>query len=331
MIAALVPAYNADRHLRDCLDSLLAQTEPVEIWCCDDGSADTTRAILMEYSLRCPRMHFLTQRNRGVCAALNRLLDELPDDIEYFMIVDADDYVHPKMAAVLQEALLKTGSDVAECGIVRVPDGACQPGGLSLDVTGTEQVIDNLSVYLLKRTAPSTCWINKNAKLYRRAAVRSLRFREGLAFEEDYFYGCEVNAAISRKVIVPYGFYAYRDNPASVTHVLNHRRYFESASLRVRLTCEVFLATGRIPLELEREFRKDLTKDIYRMCIRKNLKKNRDCAERQRIFQRAGDLLKGLEHDFGFVSTGLNPIQWLIWNCCRQGHYTTASALVYLT
>ena len=331
-IAVLVPAYNAEKYLTQCLDSIRAQTLPgVEIFVCDDGSTDSTRYILMEYAIRYDRVHVLPQSNQGVVAALNNLLDSLPSSIDYFTIVDSDDYIHPEMLETLLEALQRTGSDLAECNIARVPADATQPAGLPLDPTGAERTIDDLSIYLLKRTAPNSAWINKNNKLYRRAAVQSIRFRPGLAFEEDYFYEREVHAAIKRKVLVPRTFYAYRANPDSVTSSLNLASYFLSTSLRIRLTQDLFLNKGRIPADLEKEFRRDLAKDAYRMCIRKNLKKNKNAEESAALFAAASAFFTSLESDLGFQPLGLNPIQKAIYHFCLKNNYKMAKMLSYLT
>jgi len=168
-------------------------------------------------------------------------------------------------------------------------------------------------------------------KLYRREAVGDVRFWPGLAFEEDFFFNREVNARIRRKVLVPGTFYTYRDNPDSATHALNQTRYFESTVERVRLTLEVFLETGRVPRALEAEYRAELAKDAYRMCIRKNLKKNRDAAERRELFMRAGEAFARLESEHGFTPAGLNPVQGLVYSACRRGRYALARMLVAMT
>ena len=317
-IAALVPVCNAETYLRECLDSILAQTFPgVTVFCCDDGSADGSRKILEEYAARTSRVRFVAQENRGVVAARNRLMDELPPEFEAFAFVDSDDFIAPGMYAKLAEAMERTGADVAECGM---------PG----NAVERERIVDDMSAYLLRRTAPGA-WINVVNKLYRRSAVGGIRFREGLHFEEDFFFNYEVNAAIRRKVLVPGVFYSYRDNPDSATHALNCERYFESTTRRIRLSLETFLSAGRIPGTLEPDWRAELTKDAYRMCLRKNLKRNRDSAGRRRLFMRAGEFLKGLEREFGFRPSGLNPVQRMLWSACRGGHYRTGRILAYLT
>ena len=317
-IAALVPVYNAEAYLRECIDSILAQTFPdVAVFCCDDGSADGSRKILGEYAAKTSRVRFVTQENRGVVAARNRLMDELPPEFEAFAFIDSDDFIAPGMYAKLAEAMERTGADVAECGM---------PG----NAVERERIVDDMSAYLLRRTAPGP-WINVVNKLYRRSAVGAIRFREGLRFEEDFFFNYEVNAAIGRKVLVPGVYYTYRDNPDSATHALDQRRYFDSTARRVRLSLEVFLRAGRLPKGVEPAWLAELSKDAYRMCIRKNLKRNRDAAERRALFREAGGLLAALEREFGFRPVGLNPVQRLIWGCCRRNRYAAASLLVRLT
>ena len=319
-IALLIPVFNAEKYLRGCLDSALAagaEAERIghalEIRCCDDGSKDASAAILKDYADRHSNVTFVAQPNAGVSATRNRLMDGLAADIDAFAFLDSDDTVRPEMYAKLSEALERTGADVAET-----------------EWDGGERVIDDMSLFLLKRTAPGR-WVNVINKLYRRSAVGTIRFREGLAFEEDLFFNFEVHQAIRRKVLVPGHCYFYRPNPASATSVLDQRRYFESVTRRIRLSCEEFLAKGRIPVAIEADFRKELAKDAYRMCLRKNLKKNRDPVLCRELFFAAGDFFRTLERDYDFRPVGLNPIQRLLFFCCFADLYQFAKILVILT
>lgn len=312
-IALLVPVFNAEKYLRECLDSALAagaeaerSGHSLEIRCRDDGSKDASAAILEEYADRYPNVTFSVQANAGVSATRNRLLDELPDGVDAFAFLDSDDTVRPEMYAKLAEAMERTGADVAEA-----------------EWDGEERIVDDMSLYLLKRTAPGR-WINVINKLYRRRTVGSIRFRQGLAFEEDLFFNFEVHQAVRRKVLVPGHYYYYRPNPDSATSVLDQRRYFDSVTKRIRLSCEEFLARGCVPPAKEAEFRQELSKDAYRMCLRKNLKKNRDAALRRELFVEAGRFFVALKRDFGVGEEGLNPIQRFLYRCCCGGHGLTA-------
>ena len=333
-LAVLIPVYNAEKFLGECLASVCAAGEafiaapsPTDaprafgIFCRDDGSTDGSLALLR--SLAAARQsgatpfadfRVATQPNAGVSTTRNQLMDALPGDYDAFAFMDADDSVKPETYARLAEALERTDADVAEC-----------------EWRGEKElVIDDMSLYALRQTAPGR-WINVWNKIYRRAAVGNVRFRPELAFEEDIFFNCEVNAAIRRKVLVPAACYAYRDNPDSTTHTLDLRKYFASVSARVRLSLDVFLKAGRVPKVLETAWRAELSKDAYRMCVRKNLKKNRDAASRRALFDAAGDFLSDLEHDDRFRPSGLNPIQSLIWRATVRKNYLLARLLVLLT
>lgn len=311
-IAVLVPVYNAEKYLRECLDSILTQEGvTLSVFCCNDGSTDGSESILSEYVARYPNVQFVTQKNAGVSAARNRLLNELPEEFDFYAFVDADDYIAPGMYACLSEAAERTGADVIECG------GA-----------ESERIIDDCSIFLLRQTAPGP-WINVINKLYRRSVTGAVRFRKGLAFEEDFFYNYEVNAEIRRKVIVSGNFYTYRRNPDSATKSLNLRRYLDSAAERIRLSCAVFANAGRIPADKMHAFRAELAKDAVRMMIRKNLRKNRNVHERRDLFLKAGALLAELEHSYGFRAEGLDVLPSLLYRLCRSGHYLPAFVLSF--
>ena len=331
-IGVVIPAYNGERYVADCLGSLLAQTyADWEAYIMDDGSSDGTFAALEEFAERDGRIHVWRQENRGLVATMNTLLDKLDDSVELVTFLDIDDFIHPQTYEVMSAALERTGADVAECSIVHVLDGADFAMMFNAPVGEVrERVIDDMSVYWLRRTTPDG-WINKQNKLYRRDAIRGIRFQPTLSYEDDYFFACEVNARIRSKVKLDAALYAYRANPKSATAALPFREYVRATLERIRLSCAVFLDAGRVPKALEAEYRADLAKDAYRMCIRKNLKKNRDEAERRELFLQAGEAFAKLEREHGFAPVGLNPLQRIVYAACRRGRYGLARMLVTLT
>ena len=71
-VSVIIPVYNAEKYLRECLDSVVNQTlREIEIICVDDGSTDSSPAVLAEYAARDPRVRVLTQENAGVGPARN--------------------------------------------------------------------------------------------------------------------------------------------------------------------------------------------------------------------------------------------------------------------
>jgi len=330
-IGVIIPAYNGERYVADCLGSLQAQTHADwQAYVMDDGSRDGTLAAVKAFAAADPRIRVWHQENRGLVATMNALLDRLEESVEAVTFQDIDDFIHPETYARLAEALERTGAEVAECTITHVPENAHPGTTFAEPASGGERIIDDTSVYWVRRTSPDG-WINKQNKLYRRAAIDGLRFQPTLSYEDDYFFACEVNARIRRKVKLDAAFYAYRASPNSATAAIPFRKYVDATLERIRLSCEIFLKPGRVPAAFEREYRGDLARDAYRMCIRKNLKKNRDAALRRELFREAGAALARLERDYGLSPAGLNPIQSAIWSCCRADRYALARALVFLT
>ncbi|MDB5302576.1 MAG: glycosyl transferase family 2 [Phycisphaerales bacterium] len=101
-ISVLMPVYNADKHLREALDSILGQTfGDFEFLCVNDGSTDDSPTVLREYAERDPRVRIVTKTNGGVTSALNAGLKIARG--EFVARMDADDIAIPdRFAAQLE-------------------------------------------------------------------------------------------------------------------------------------------------------------------------------------------------------------------------------------
>lgn len=114
-VSAIVPVYNVERYLPQCLDSLLNQTCPlVEIILVDDGSTDSSGAICDEYAAMCGRVTVVHKQNAGLGFARNTGLDSLTRPSDYVMFVDSDDWLEDNAVEYLVRAL---GHDPADCVI----------------------------------------------------------------------------------------------------------------------------------------------------------------------------------------------------------------------
>ena len=111
-LSVIVPVYNGERYLRDCLDSLSAQSLlRFEVLIVDDGSTDSTRAIAEEYARRDPRFRVCVhEENRGLFAA--RLTGVEASSGTYLAFVDADDTVTVDWLRLLLQKATECGSDV---------------------------------------------------------------------------------------------------------------------------------------------------------------------------------------------------------------------------
>lgn len=114
-VSVIIPVYNAEKHLRECLQSVCTQTlKNIEIICIDDGSIDDSLMILKQFAEADQRIVVLTQKNAGAGAARNNGLSQAKG--KYLSFLDADDFFDPQM---LEKAFLKAESDQAELVLFR--------------------------------------------------------------------------------------------------------------------------------------------------------------------------------------------------------------------
>lgn len=93
-ISVIIPVYNTEKYLKECLDSVISQTfYDIEIICVNDGSKDNSLSILKEYTQKDSRIKVINQENSGVIAARNNGIKEA--NSEYIFPLDSDDYIAP--------------------------------------------------------------------------------------------------------------------------------------------------------------------------------------------------------------------------------------------
>ena len=115
-VSVIIPVYNVDAYLRQCLDSVVNQTlKDIEVICVDDGSTDGSAAILAEYAARDGRIRVIRQENRGTFAARKRAVAETTGD--YLCFVDPDDGIKPTFCETLLATAEKGNWDIVQCGV----------------------------------------------------------------------------------------------------------------------------------------------------------------------------------------------------------------------
>ncbi|MBM6752472.1 glycosyltransferase family 2 protein [Mediterraneibacter glycyrrhizinilyticus] len=102
LVSVIIPVYNVEQYLKQCLDSVLAQTlSDVEVICVNDSSTDGSLKILEEYAGKDRRITVVTQPNRGAGAARNKGLSMATG--KYLSFLDADDFFEPDMLKLAYE------------------------------------------------------------------------------------------------------------------------------------------------------------------------------------------------------------------------------------
>lgn len=116
-ISVIIPVYNIQQHLRECLDSVLGQSYlHLQVICVDDGSTDESPAILAQYAQKDPRVQVIRQQNAGPGAARNTGLEAATG--EYVIFLDSDDWFEPDFLEKMVDTAVREGADVAICRAV---------------------------------------------------------------------------------------------------------------------------------------------------------------------------------------------------------------------
>lgn len=114
-VSVVIPIYNRAEYVRECLDSLVAQTlSDIEIVCVDDGSTDDTPAVLARYERDDSRVSVVRQDNAGAGAARNAGLARATGT--YLAFLDADDTFDPTLLEKMVAACERDTADLAVCG-----------------------------------------------------------------------------------------------------------------------------------------------------------------------------------------------------------------------
>lgn len=112
-ISVLVPIFNVDKYLRECLDSIVNQTfTDLEIICINDGSTDKSLAIIKQYAKNDPRIVIINKKNSGYGDSMNRGLKKASGD--YIGIVESDDWIEPEMFEKLYASAINNDADVVK-------------------------------------------------------------------------------------------------------------------------------------------------------------------------------------------------------------------------
>ena len=222
-VSVIVPVYNCEAFLRECIDSLLGQTmrEMEFIFVCD-ASPDGSLAILREAERRDPRVRVIEfKENRGVSAARNAGLEAATG--EFVGFCDGDDWVEPGMYARLYEAATQADADIAFCRVFKDYDRRQENVPLGFE-TGTrfdERAIrDTLIPAMLacetdSDELPLSGYTPRN--LFRRELAAAHRFRPDIRYAEDLLYIVQCALDARAAVAVDEAYYHYRFHGGSVT------------------------------------------------------------------------------------------------------------------
>lgn len=207
-VSISVPVYNAEKYLRQCLDSLVNQTlQNIEIIIVNDGSTDSSVTICREYADKDSRIKLICKENGGLASARQIALEVANGD--YFCACDADDWAELTMYEKLYRKAVESEADVVMCDYIsEYGDGVAKEFCYGRDIPhDNEQVIDEV----LNGQFPCPVW----NKLFKREIFEkyNLSWEPGINMGEDFLMSLKVLQHPVKLVYLPECLYHYRRMP----------------------------------------------------------------------------------------------------------------------
>jgi len=212
-VSIIVLAYNIERYIRRCLDSLFNQTlSDIEIVVVEDHSTDNTPAILEEYASRDSRVKIVRhQENSGILWGRKTGVEASTGD--YIMFVDGDDEVDLKICEKLYEAAVSREADLVVCGyLTYMRDGSVVPKSCRLSFGSDSEgfvkslLTSEMPVSLLWRIFKKDIWKDK---LY--------SYERHHNYADDFLLSFQLSEHIHKAVCIDDKLYHYYINPTSMS------------------------------------------------------------------------------------------------------------------
>ena len=211
LISIVVPIYNVEKYLRECLDSISEQTyKNFECIMVNDGSTDSSQQIAEEY-LEDSRFTLINQSNKGLSGARNTGISHIREESTFVSFVDSDDYIYPDFLETLIEHI-EDDVDIIEGMIenfhdeIKV-DRVCHNFEKKILITKDDK---------LGELALNELRVSVFPKLFRKSLLTEDFFPEGWIFE-DLAVIPELVSHSGKWIKLPKVIYAYRIRPNSIT------------------------------------------------------------------------------------------------------------------
>ena len=214
-LSIIVPVYNVENYLSQCIDSILNQTlTDFELILIDDGSSDNSPRICDKYAKKDDRILVIHQENTGVSAARNAGMDVARG--EYIGFVDSDDWIESDMYEVMLNIAEKKSLDIVICGIKEVRGNVINVR----ENSNYEDIIlfpsnDDLLSDVFARPSKNLGVIWN--KIFRKDIVKNIRFPSNITVCEDLVFLVHLYVRNLKSAVLSQKFYFHRFRLDSVT------------------------------------------------------------------------------------------------------------------
>ena len=239
LISIIVPIYNTEKYLHQCLDSILNQTYTnFEVLLVNDGSTDSSGMICQEYVGRDSRFRYFEKDNGGVASARNLGLERSGG--AYITFIDSDDWIEPNYLEVLYTALKESNTDVAISTYKRfAQDGVFYLRSYSREDDeflniGTRSR-DSFLEILPRLGELDHSFYSISSKLIKREIIGNLLFDEQISYAEDLNFFFHLYLGVESVVYVRDYTYIYRTHDASTSQNVTELKALQELGIYKRM------------------------------------------------------------------------------------------------
>ena len=222
-VSIIVPVYQVESYIRQCVDSILAQTfTDFELILVDDGSKDKSGQICDEYAGIDERVKVIHKENSGAADTRNRGMTQASGN--YFMFVDSDDYIAPTMVECLHKSILTENADIAACNYTYFGENN-EKEDFSTNIKF--EVLSGTEIFYNRKNERNYgYWTVVWNKLYKKETFEKIRFRSGKYYEDEYWAN-DIYQMDIKMVTIPECLYYYRQHENSTMRKKNIEKCFD--------------------------------------------------------------------------------------------------------
>lgn len=223
LVSVIVPIYNVESYLRECVESIRRQTyHNLEIILINDGSTDSSLDICMEYKRKDNRIQVINKVNGGLSSARNKGIECAKGD--YYLFVDSDDFISDKMVEVMIHKAQENNADIVCCNYDFYDDYSNfikeHPININSDeIYSSKQAQDRL---LYNGFFRCYAW----NKLYKAQLFKKIRYPIGKLYE-DIYTTYSLFEVSDRIVFITDSLYHYRFRTGSITRNTFDERLYQ--------------------------------------------------------------------------------------------------------
>ncbi len=301
-VSVIVPVYNVEDYLRECLDSLINQSlDDIEIICVNDGSTDSSMEILKEYEDN-PKIRIYSQDNAGLSAARNTGLEHVNGQYIYF--IDSDDILCENALERLYETAEEKSLDMVIFKIINFDDETYERFSSKyydmefLKETVMDNVFSSKDVY----DVIFSIAVSIPSKFFKSNLIKEMNFIEGYIFEDNPFF-IEAFLKAERVCFLDEYLYLRRERSGSITSSHNDK-FFDFIPI-ANILIDITKKYGVYENCRESLFKKILTNYHYRLTqvddeykeeffkrIKEDLLAKKEELDNDEVFQNSPERLK---------------------------------------